>query len=83
MQLLDNTGKPYVKVEYDDWGNFQSGLRSDGMWDIPLELSEEEIAVLNNEAELRGIDLNDLMVEIITDAIEYEKKKASKVSGTP
>ena len=83
MKLLDNTGRPYVKVEYDDWGNFQSGLREDGLWDIPLELTDEEIAILNLEAEKQGIDLNDFLVEIITEAIGYEKEKAAKVSGTP
>ena len=71
--LIDNTGKPFVEAEYDEDGNMIRALREDGLWDVPLNLSDEEILILALEAHKQDITLNQLMVNVLLDEMSKLK----------
>ena len=79
MELLDNLGRPYVSVE--DYGNGDKAyLRQDGLYDIPLDLTDDEILKIALAAHQRDITMNQFVIEALEAHIkEYEAGMADSI----
>ena len=75
---VDDTGTPYLYAEVTEDGTIQGYKRADGDWDIPLDLPEDVLEVLNSIAKERGITLNDVITEAIVDQIRIVKEQAGE-----
>jgi len=79
-RLTDNTGSEYDTVELDDDGNFLSGVRKDGMVDLPIDLPSDVWLELAFEAHRQDITLNTHLTNIIMAACdEVEKQQNATV----
>lgn len=70
----DSMGRPYQCVEKNTATGEEMYLRQDGDWDIPLDLSDEELLHIALLAHQNEISMNEYMVNIIKDMIENAKQ---------
>jgi predicted HicB family RNase H-like nuclease len=76
----DSLGRPYLYAEIDENGVEQCYKRADGLFDVPIDLPDEDLLTLALEAHRREITLNDLLVEIIKEQIDRSTNDTSKAS---
>jgi len=48
-------------------------LREDGLYDVPIDLTDEEFLLLARKAHEQDITLNQLIVNILTEEIDKQK----------
>ena len=76
----DNLGRDYLKSEKIGTSD-EAHLRQDGLWDVPIELTQDEIVYLSLEAHRREMTFNDIIVEILENEIKrIENEAEAKVS---
>lgn len=72
--MVDDTGTPYEYAEVSEDGVVQAYKRSDGYFDIPLDLPDTLLSVVSDIAKDRGVSVNDLIVSIIEQAVVDKKQ---------
>jgi len=74
-RLTDNTGNEYDSVEVDEEGNFLSGVRKDGMVDLPIDLPSDVWLEVAFEAHRLDITLNAHLTNIIMAACDEVERQ--------
>jgi len=68
----DADGVPYLWEEHLANGEIHY-KRADGDYDVPLELSDEDLAWLEEQAKERGVTVNDIIVEALQRALDEHR----------
>jgi predicted HicB family RNase H-like nuclease len=79
---VDDTGALYEYAEVDADGKIQAFKRADGSFDIPVELPEGYLEVLEDMAKTDGTSLNDFMIKIIMEEIARTAAPADQPTVT-